>query len=94
MTTKSRLLVGVALSIGTSMSVAAQGTSSNGIRSGYTGGYSGTTSSSSTSSTTSAGSGGSSTPVPRNLGTGQGRTEGAMGLSPQLQREMGISRQQ
>ena len=71
----------------------AQGTSSNGIRSGYAGPTSGTQSS--TSSGTSV-SPTTSYPAPatRNLGTGQGRTEGAMGLTPQLQRELGIGRQQ
>ncbi len=36
----------------------------------------------------------SAAPAARNIGTGQGRTEGAMGLTPQLQRELGIGRQQ
>jgi hypothetical protein len=29
----------------------------------------------------------------RNMGTGQGRTEGAMGMTPQLQKELGLNRQ-
>ncbi len=87
---KRPVLLAGALLICTSLSAAAQSTSSNGVRSGYAG----TTSSSSpTSTATPAGSAASSTQTSRNLGTGQGRTEGAMGLSPQLQREMGISRQ-
>jgi hypothetical protein len=67
----------------------AQNTNSNGIRSGY-GGHFDTqpakVAPASSSSTRSSGS--------PNLGTGRGRTEGAMGLSPQLQRELGIRRQQ
>ena len=90
---KRCLCLGVALLICKSIPVAAQVTSPNGVRSGYSGGYSGSTGSS-TSNTTSAGSAVSSPQTSRNLGTGQGRTEGAMGLAPQLQREMGISRQQ
>jgi hypothetical protein len=90
---KLSLYLAVALLMGTSMAVHAQVTSPNGVRSGYSGGYSGS-SGSSTSNTTSPGSAVSSTQTSRNLGTGQGRTEGAMGLAPQLQREMGISRQQ
>lgn len=83
------LLVGTTL--GTTLSAAAQGTYSNGVRSGYAG-----TNSSSPATTSTGPSPGtaSSTPSSRNLGTGQGRTEGAMGLSPQLQKEMGITRQQ
>jgi hypothetical protein len=83
------LLAGATL-LGTSLSAHAQATYSNGIRSGYAG--------SATNSTTSPIPPPSplSNPAPatRNLGTGQGRTEGAMGLTPQLQREMGIGRQQ
>ncbi len=76
-----------------SLAAHAQGTGSNGVRSGYAGTPSAPQNS--TSSGTPA-SGASSYPVPvtRNLGTGQGRTEGAMGLTPQLQRELGITRQQ
>jgi hypothetical protein len=91
---KRELLLAVALLIGTSLPIAAQGTNPNGVRSGYAG----TTSSSPNSTVTSTGSSAGSASVPaqssRNLGTGQGRTEGAMGLSPQLQRELGIGRQQ
>ncbi|QPF90301.1 hypothetical protein [Bradyrhizobium commune] len=92
---KRHLLLAVSLLASTPLSAAAQGTYTNGVRSGYAG----TTTSSSSSSTatstgSSAGTASSSIQSSRNLGTGQGRTEGAMGLSPQLQKEMGISRQQ
>lgn len=94
MTGKRHLLLAVALLIGSSLSAAAQSTYANGVRSGYAG----TTSRSTSSTATSTGSSAVSVSPPsqssRNLGTGQGRTEGAMGLSPQLQKEMGISRQQ
>jgi hypothetical protein len=94
MTGKRHLLLATALLVGTTVSAAAQGTYPNGVRSGYAG----TTSNSSSSTTTSTGSSAatapSSTQSSRNLGTGQGRTEGAMGLSPQLQKELGIGRQQ
>jgi len=83
------LLVGATL-LGTCLSAHAQGTYSNGIRSGYAG----TAPSSTTSTTTSPASPSNPAPATRNLGTGQGRTEGAMGLTPQLQREIGIGRQQ
>lgn len=67
----------------------AQNANSNGIRSGY-GGHLNTqpakVAPGSSSSTESSGS--------RNPATGRGRKEGAMGLRPQLQRELGISRQQ
>jgi hypothetical protein len=67
----------------------AQSTSQqSGIRSGYVGTNStGATSPSST--TTSSGS-----PSRNPVGTGQSRPEGAYGLTPQLQKELGISRQQ
>jgi hypothetical protein len=71
----------------------AQGTYSNGIRSGYVGPTSGTQSST-TNGTSGSPTTSYSSPATRNPGTGQGRTEGAMGLTPQLQRELGISRQQ
>lgn len=90
MTNKRHVLLAGAFLIGASVSAAAQSTSANGVRSGYTG----TTSSSPASGATSTRSTSSQTQTSRNLGTGQGRTEGAMGLSPQLQREMGVSRQQ
>lgn len=83
------LLAGAAL-LGTSASAYAQGTYSNGIRNGYAGSAPRST----ISTTTSPVSPSSPAPTPRNLGTGQGRTEGAMGLTPQLQRELGIGRQQ
>jgi hypothetical protein len=95
MAVERQLLLAVALiigtSLGTSLPAVPQGTYPNGVRSGYAG------TNSSSSTTTSAGSStgaSSATQASRNLGTGQGRTEGAMGLSPQLQKEMGISRQQ
>ena len=86
------LFVAIALLIGTPLSAAAQGTYTNGVRSGYAG----TTSSSPAAPSTGSPTGQitASPQTSRNLGTGQGRTEGAMGLSPQLQREMGLSRQQ
>lgn len=94
MTDKRHPLLAVCLLIGTTLSAAAQGTYTNGVRSGYAGTTSNSSSSTATSTGSSAGTTSSSTQAPRNLGTGQGRTEGAMGLSPQLQKEMGISRQQ
>jgi hypothetical protein len=66
----------------------AQGTHSTGIR----GGYGGPAGSSPPTTAPAASSFPSSST--RNLGTGKGRTEGAMGLTPQLQRELGIRRQQ
>ncbi len=66
----------------------AQTTSSNGIRSGYGAPAGSPTSTTPTTSTSTTSSG------TRNVGTGQGRTEGAMGLTPQLQKELGIRRQQ
>jgi|EndMetStandDraft_5_1072996.scaffolds.fasta_scaffold857920_2 hypothetical protein len=83
------LLAGATL-LGISLSAHAQGTYPNGIRGGYTG----TAPSSTTSTSTSPASPSNPAPATKNLGTGQGRTEGAMGLTPQLQREMGIGRQQ
>jgi len=67
----------------------AQGTAQqNGIRSGQVG-----TSSPGAASPSPANS--PSNPPSRNsAGTGQGRSEGALGLTPQLQRELGIHRQQ
>ncbi|MGY4626739.1 hypothetical protein ACVWY3_004495 [Bradyrhizobium sp. USDA 4486] len=87
---KLHVLLGGALLIATSHSAIAQGTYPSGVRSGYTG----TMSSSPTPMTSATGASPSPTPSTRNLGTGQGRTEGAMGLSPQLQKELGIGRQQ
>lgn len=67
----------------------AQGVSQqNGIRSGYVG-----TSSPGTTSTSSANSP-SGSPARNSPGTVQPRSEGAYGLTPQLQKELGISRQQ
>jgi hypothetical protein len=67
----------------------AQGASQqNGVRSGYVGTSSpGATSQSSTASP-------SVSPSRNSIGTGQSRSEGAYGLTPQLQKELGISRQQ
>ena len=87
---KRHALLAGALLLSTSLSAAAQGTYSNGVRSGY----SGTTSGPPASTTTSTAPSTSPTQSSRNWGTGQGRTEGAMGLSPQMQRETGIGRQQ
>jgi hypothetical protein len=84
------VLLAVATLLGTSACAHAQGTYSNGIRNGYTG----SAPSSTISTTTSPVSPSNPAPTTRNLGTGQGRTEGAMGLTPQLQRELGIGRQQ
>lgn len=78
-----------ALLIGTSCSAEAQGTYTSPARNAQGSGTSGTVNSPNTSSATPA----YAVPATRNAGTGQGRTEGAMGLSPQLQKEMGISRQ-
>jgi hypothetical protein len=69
----------------------AQGTNPSGTRNGYGGGY--TTATSPTAPSAPAGSTSSPSSATRNGGTGQGRTEGAMGLSPQLQRELGVGRQ-
>jgi hypothetical protein len=67
----------------------AQGTSQqNGIRSGQVG-----TSSPGAASPSPANSS-SSTPSRNSVGTGQSRSQGAFGLTPQLQRELGINRQQ
>jgi len=87
---KRYVLLAGAMFVATIVPAAGQGTSPNGIRSGYLG----TSPSSPNSTTTSAGTPSSPTSTSRNVGTGQGRTEGAFGLTPQLQREMGISRQQ
>jgi hypothetical protein len=67
----------------------AQGTSQQtGVRSGYGGtGSPVATSPSSTSSPTVS-------PSRNPVGAGQSRSEGAYGLTPQLQKELGISRQQ
>lgn len=90
MARKLHVLLGGALLIATSSSAVAQGTYPSGVRSGYTG----TTSGSPTPATPATGTSSSPAPATRNLGTGQGRTEGAMGLTPQLQKELGIGRQQ
>lgn len=90
MTSAHRVLLAGAMLIGTSLSAEAQGTYAPTARSGYGSSNSNTSNAFHPSSTPSS----FASQAPRNLGTGQGRTEGAMGLSPQLQREMGISRQQ
>lgn len=90
MVRKLHVLLGGALLIATSPSAVAQGTYPSGVRSGYTG----TASGSSTPTTAATGTSSSPAPATRNLGTGQGRTEGAMGFTPQLQKELGIGRQQ
>lgn len=94
MTGKRPLFLAISLLFGTTLSASAQGTYTSGARNGYAGTTSSSSSSATTSTGSSAGTTSSSTQSPRNLGTGQGRIEGAMGLSPQLQKEMGISRQQ
>src|ERR1700733_9098682 len=67
----------------------AQGTSQpNGVRSGYAG------TNSSRATTQSPTNSPSGSPSRSSAGTSQGRSEGALGLTPQLQKEMGISRQQ
>lgn len=65
---------------------------SNGMRSGATGAgsYGGT----STTTNPSAGYPSTAPSGNRNVGTGQSRPEGALGMTPQLQRELGIGRQQ
>jgi len=82
-------LLAAAMLIGTSCSAEAQGTYASPARNAQGTSASGAVNSPNTSSATPA----YAAPAARNAGTGQGRTEGAMGLSPQLQREMGISRQ-
>jgi hypothetical protein len=79
----------------TPSSIPAQGTyTQGGIRSGYGGGSIGTASSP-TSANTAAGSASITPSVNRNsMGTGQKPSEGALGLTPQLQKELGIGRQQ
>ncbi|MGY4615544.1 hypothetical protein ACVWZ4_000771 [Bradyrhizobium sp. USDA 4472] len=84
------LLVAGALFIGLSFPAKAQGTYTiTTTRGGYTGSTYGTPDAPKAPATSRY-----VAPAPRNPGTGQGRTEGAMGLTPQLQRELGISRQQ
>ena len=75
----------VAASLIAGASAWAQNTPSNGIRSGY-GAPAGSSTSTTSTSTVSSG-----TP---NVGTGKRQTEGAMGLTPKLQKELGIRRQQ
>jgi hypothetical protein len=81
----------LAASLIASGSASAQGIYSNGIRSGYRSPVD-----SSPSTTTPAASSSTPSSSTRNLGTGtgRGRTEGAMGLTRRLQRELGIGRQQ
>jgi hypothetical protein len=77
------------------LSARAQGTyTQNGIRNGYGGGSIGTTSSP-TSTNTAAGSPSSIASGNRNsMGSSQKPAEGTFGLTPQLQKELGIGRQQ
>jgi hypothetical protein len=91
---KLGVLLAVAALLGTSLSAQAQGTYSNGIRSGYAGSVPNSTGSPSSTNTSSSGASSYPAPATRNLGTGRDRSEGAMGLTPQLQKELGISRQQ
>ena len=68
----------------------AQGTSQqNGIRGGYVG-----TSSPGATSQSPINAPSSGSPSRNSTGTGQPRSEGAYGLTPQHQKELGISRQQ
>jgi hypothetical protein len=83
------MILAGALLIGTAFSAKAQGTYAAPTRNGQGVGTANGSSTSNTSSTVPS----YAAPAARNGGTGQGRTEGAMGLSPQLQREMGIPRQ-
>ena len=81
----------IAISIIASGGAWAQGTSSNGIRNGY----GSVTPSSPSSGGATAGSNSNPSSGNRNpTVTSQGRSEGALGLTPQLQKELGISRQQ
>jgi len=88
---KRAVLLALAAVLGTSMSAEAQGTYPNGVRGGYAG-----SAPVSASPTTSSPPPSPAYPAPatRNLGTGQGRSEGAMGMTPQMQKELGITRQQ
>jgi hypothetical protein len=61
-------------------------------QSGKRGGYAGTSSPGTTSPSSTKNLSGS--PSRNSTATGQGRTEGAYGMTPQLQKELGISRQQ
>lgn len=90
MTRTCAVLLAVAVVLGTSMPAEAQATYSNGLRSGYAGSAPASTGPTNTSPSTSP----HLPPAGRNLGTGPGRNEGVMGLSPQLQKELGITRQQ
>lgn len=91
MINERRIFLVASFLVATSLPAHTQGTYSTGVRSGY--GGTTTTTSPSTSTQTSAPSGVS--PTNRNgIGTGQGRTEGALGMTPQLQRELGIGKQQ
>jgi hypothetical protein len=83
------VLVAVVL-LCTSLGARAQGTYTNGIRGGYGGAATspraGNTPAGSTSSTSSGNR--------NSMGTGGSHSEGALGLTPQLQKELGIKRQQ
>ena len=86
------VLLAVAFLLCTSLCAQAQGTYSNGIRNGYSSGAA-----TAPTSTTGAPTGSTSNVPSANRnsnGAGQGRSEGALGLTPQLQRELGIGRQQ
>jgi hypothetical protein len=75
----------------TPLSAQAQGYPT-GIRTGTNGS---TSSGSATSSTQTSTTSASRAPAGnRNMGTGQTQPEGALGMTPQLQKELGISRQQ
>lgn len=85
------IFLAIALLLGLSLSAEAQGNYPSGVRSGY-GGTAAATSPASSAQTSPPSSVSSTN---RNgIGTGQGRSEGALGMSPQLQRELGIAKQQ
>lgn len=92
---KERLIFLVAIFLlCTPPSIRAQGTYANGIRNGYGGGSVGAATSPA-STNTPAGSPSKISSGNRNsIGTGQSPSEGAFGLTPQLQRELGLNRQQ
>ena len=83
------LIVAVSL-LGIPLCAQAQGTSQqNGTRGGYVG-----TNPAGANSTNSNNGSSAAAPSRNSGGTGKNRTEGAYGLTPQHQKELGISRQQ
>jgi hypothetical protein len=86
------VFLAMTLLLGTSLCAQAQGTYPNGIRNGY---GNGTTTAPASTAAAPTGSTSTVPSVNRNsMGTGQSRPEGALGLTPQLQKELGIGRQQ